>query len=244
MPLAAVALFSLVAGCGHQDDSATKAPAHVPATDPNAPPSICVERGKNASRIAGQRIRGTPLASVLQDLDKEPLSSDEKTMLHGIAQQLYEDSFASKLSPESAATNYEGGCITEFKARRAHIRVYSDPNSIARELALFRTYTGQPLVELLANMGITVNGLQISPGSSTKNSNYKAEDTVYTLTLTGTPNEDSPCHLHRWLTGDIIPSPEVVQRGPAFPLIRPTEDDPLIYWASTGKCSAIINNAP
>lgn len=45
-----------------------------------------------------------------------------------------------------------------------------------------------------------------------------------------------PCDLRDEFAGQMLPITEFIRRGDAFPFARPDEDDPLIYWAATGKC--------
>ena len=237
----------LLAGCAKHEGSTEAAPATTPdsanptISDAN-PPAECVERGKAASDLAGRRDKGVSLKQALADLDKSNLDGDTKTIHRDMARQLYTDPFASKLSPDNAANNFQGSCVAELKSKNANIRNINNAADIERALALFKTFNGQSLLDLLGSYGVTVNALQVAPASAMNNGNYKPDDTIYTLTVGNAVHADIPCHLQQWLKGDITPTPEFVQRGPAFPLVRANEDDPLVYWAATGKCSTVFNN--
>jgi len=213
-----------------------------PAISDANPPEECVDRGKAAADIATQRDHGKKLPEVLADIDKSALGASDKAIHEDMARQLYTDPFASKLSADNAANNFQGSCVADLKSKSSNIRNITNEADIERALALFKTYSGQPLLDLLGSNGVSVTALQVAPASAMNNGNYKADDTVYTLTVGSSAHDDIPCHLQQWLKGDITPTPEFVQRGPAFPLIRPSDDDPLIYWAATGKCSTAFNN--
>lgn len=240
----------LLAACSKPSDSGSTAPVadseatvganpSTPAPS-SAPSQLCIDRGKAAGRFANERDQGTGLDKVVIEIDQDQISADEKAARKDVARQIYHDPFASKLSPDNAAANFQGACSTDVKKQTSDMQNITAAPDIEKALVLFKTYSGQSLTDLLASNGISIQGVQVT--QSDGSGNYRAGDVVYTLTLAPTAHADAPCHLQKWVTGDITPQPEFVRRGPAFPLIRPQEDDPLIYWAATGNCSTAFNN--
>jgi hypothetical protein len=236
----------LLAGCSKPGnnaagtDNTASTAAVAPAEADTKPSADCVERGKAASHYAEERDQGISLDKVILEIEKGSLPDEENIARKDVARQLYTDPFAAKLSPENAGNNFQGACTTENAKRHSNMQNITAAADVEKALVLFKTYSGQSLTDLLSSYGITIQALQIhqSNGSGT----YKSGDTIYTLTLGATAHADTPCRLQKWVGGDITPTPEFVRRGPAFPLIRPEDDDPLIYWAATGKCSTALNN--
>ena len=215
-------------------DNASAAPVD------SKPSDECVARGKAATEFAQERDKGVGLDQVIIEIEKTTLPEDEKGARKDVARQLYHDPFAAKLSPDNAGNNFQGACTAENAKRSSGALTITAADDIEKNLAMFKTFSGQSLTDLFGTYGITVQSLQVT--QSDGSGNYKSGDTVYTLTLNSAAHADTPCHLQKWVGGDITPTPEFIRRGPAFPLIRPDEDDPLIYWAATGKCSTAFNN--
>ena len=111
-------------------------------------------------------------------------------------------------------------------------------DSAAPVLQGFHTYNGKPLPELLKGLGLSITRLEVTPIESfgSTDANDRAGDLVYTLVLSGQVHLNAPCRLAQLSHNENAMSPEFIRRGSAFPLVRPADDDAVIYWAATGSC--------
>lgn len=250
--LLGVACLSLallpLSGCKKKDEAApateASSSAAAPAAGDNAVGSLeqaqmpeeCSEQGKAAGHFATARDKGTSLDEVLSGIEKSTLDAATKEAQSNIARQIFNDPFARKLGAENASNNFSMACLADLQKKNSGQQTQTMKADIDKSLSLFKTFNGSSLTDLLNQYGVTIQSLQITQAKGGSNG-LKDGDVLYTMSIAGSPPANMPCNLQKWVKGDIPPTPEFVQRGPAFPLLRSQEDDPLIYWAASGKCS-------
>ncbi|PHV13816.1 hypothetical protein CSQ90_26685 [Janthinobacterium sp. BJB303] len=119
-----------------------------------------------------------------------------------------------------------------------------EPAAIAKFVGPFKTYTGQPLIELLAQYGMRIEWIDTTPIdkmiAAVRRPGDQNGDLVTTLSLTGKPKK-MPCNLDRWMRqgyagGHAEDMAEIMYRNGRF-LINAPDLNPVLYWAATGKCS-------
>lgn len=198
----------------------------------------CSQYSKLAYAMASDRQSGTTLAAQLAGIRervKNPILASE---FRDLANFLYTSPAGKFLSPEGAMSSMYADCSIRIEKNSAGSRSYSTTDSVALTLRDFKTFNGKPIVALLAGYGLRIASIEVTPAEYYKNPKDKAGDKILLMTLANRPTKTMPCRLNAWISGQILPMPEFIQRPPKiFPLIRADEDDPLIYWASTGKCS-------
>ena len=106
-------------------------------------------------------------------------------------------------------------------------------------LAPFKTYNGKSLTSLLHRYGLEVQYININSMKMYKNSRHegdKDDDLVVAIMITGNP-KPMPCNLRKWMESVSFENlAEITTRKGKF--LIPTHNlDPVLYWASTGKCS-------
>jgi hypothetical protein len=114
---------------------------------------------------------------------------------------------------------------------------FNKQTDIARYLRAFHTFNGKPLYAMLSSYGVYVTNVLVEKPDPATSQDLKPGDWVVTITLDSPLPEKLPCHLSKWATSAGGVQMNFVRRTGHFPLLQPDKDDPVTYWAATGKCS-------
>ena len=117
---------------------------------------------------------------------------------------------------------------------------FVDKADIEKITMSFKTFDNESLIELLSKYGLKIDGVFMSPiesfNSAPRKSNDKDGDMVTTISIVGS-FKSMPCGLTKWIGGLKQDNAEIIYRNGEW--ITDDEDlDPILYWASNGKCSA------
>ncbi len=197
----------------------------------------CLIYGKMASAYAADRNNGIPLRQHFSDINRRLGETPAGRELRSLAVFIYDNPAGNKLDPEGAEFAMYADCTIRVGKSKAGSMTYDKHEDIDSVLHDFKSFNGKPLTVLLRGYGVRIASVEITPAEYYKNPQDKPGDKVFLVTLANRPTKAMPCRLKKWIKGEILPMPEFIRRGVQFPLIRPEDDDPLIYWAATGKCS-------
>lgn len=197
----------------------------------------CAAYGKMAFAFATDRDSGISFAQQQKDIRAKVGGTPVADEMLSLANLIYNDPMGKGWSPKGAMSSMYVDCIVRIEKTRSGAKIYSTKSEIAEAFNGFKTFNGKPLPTLLLDYGIRISSVEITPAEYFKNDKDKPGDKLLLVTLASKPNKPMPCRLKKWVSGDMLPMPEIIRRGDEFPLLRPDEDDPLIYWAATGKCS-------
>jgi hypothetical protein len=197
----------------------------------------CQAYGTVAGNLATDRDNGIPLSAQLSDIQTKMGTTPAANEITQLARLLYTHPYFKKLTPEGAAPVFDMDCTMRVQKMKGGSNVYNTRADIASSLAQFKTFNGKPLVDLLAGYGVKIDSAEATPTEAFGDGQGKPGDIVFTLTFSKPPTKMMPCRLNKWLSGEVLPIPEFTRSVSEFPEIKPDTDDPLIYWAATGKCS-------
>ena len=204
----------------------------------------CMAYGKMAGAFATDRDNGIPFSQQIRDIKAKFGTTPVAIEMRTLADLLYNKPWANKLSPEGAPPVFYSDCIMRVEITRDGGRSFTSKEDIGDALKDFKTFNGKPLVFLLRDYGIKIASVETVPVEHHwkyfKRSQDQPGDVIFTMILASKPTKAMPCRLREWviiIKGDVLPMAEFERRGQTFPIVRPDDDDPLIYWAATGKCS-------
>lgn len=248
MKTAAISLIAVaVASCTSGDSSAPTAAAapQVPSVAAAAnkwdltpaESAGCAEYAKFAGYLAADRDDGVPLAQQLMAIRQKFSGTAAKEFID-LATAVYQDPAFNKQTSESEAKSWLFDCDTRIGKTKAGAKYSNSPAEIAAALADFKTFDGTPLVELLGKYGIKISYVEAVPAEFFAPLPYEKGELVYSMNYGTRAARRMPCDLKDEFKGPILPTTEFIRRVNAFPFVRPEEDDPLIYWAATGKCQS------
>lgn len=201
----------------------------------------CAGAGRFASQVAQWRDDGIPESRVAADVLPKAPTDEARAYLTKVIHQLYTADFSKNLSPDAAAPIYAADCATQENTAFAGSKTYTTDFQIRSGLAGFKTFTGKPLVTLLKRYRVSIKNAEMAPiAGLDKMDGAQPGDIYWTINVSASRPKKMPCDLQDWVkpASGTAPAPEFLQRAGLFPVIRPDADDPLIYWAATGKCSA------
>jgi len=196
----------------------------------------CREYGSLAAAIASDRDRGVPFKAQLKALSGVE-DEDAKARTQSLIDMLYNQPYANQMSPEGAASMFFITCLADAKRSQAGAQTFTERVEIETALRDFTTFKKKPLVALLGQYGIRIKSVEAAPVEGFSIPIGQPGDVLYIIELGSKPTKKLPCKLKAWVTGDVLPVPEVLRHGDTFPVIEPDSMDPLLYWAATGKCS-------
>jgi hypothetical protein len=200
--------------------------------------TACESYGKAAAAFAADRIAGTPYQTEVALIRGRSPSPAVADMLIGVADAIYHSPGSNQLVPEGAYGLYRAECLVNHERIAAGGKNINSQAEVDAYLADFRTYNGTGLKALLAKYGIRVTSIETSPlHPDAAHPGDRVGDVALNFNFAGRVSKSAPCDLARWAQGSAPPMAELVRRGAQFPLIAPDQDDPIIYWAATGKCS-------
>jgi hypothetical protein len=197
----------------------------------------CVSYGKMASAFAIDREKQISFSQQVADINSKYGKTAAADEVRNLADFIYNNPAGKMLSSEGADTSMYMDCLMRIGKTKAGAKTYNSEEAIRNLFVGFKTFNGKSLLELFKEYGLKIASVEVTPAEYFKNPDDKPGDKVFLITLANRPSKVMPCRLKSWIHGELLPMPEFFQRGEKFPLIRPEEDDPLIYWAATGKCS-------
>ena len=197
----------------------------------------CVQYGMIAGRIAVDRDNGVTIGDELATIRKQPGLPGVKADILNMAHMVYENPAFNRQEPKSEAMSWTLDCDLRLLKKQAGAKAFNTDTEITEALAGFKTFDGTPLIALLGKYGIRISYVEETPAEVFDPVPYEKGDLVFLLQFSKGASRAMPCHLRTWFKGDTLPIPEFIRRGAQFPLIRPEEVDPVIYWAATGKCT-------
>lgn len=240
----------IVYTCNHAD--APPAAASIATVSPNATSAAphngyqltaeerggCEEYGKVAGNLAADRDNGVPLADQLTviktRLGDTPLAKE----MRDLAKLLYSNQPAFRsLSQRGATTAFMMDCQTRIIKTKGGSKTFASAENISAALKDFKTFNGTPFVELVVAYGVKIASVEATPTAAFGDGLGKPGDIDFTLTFARGATKKMPCHLERWMRGESLPIIEFTRSASDFPEIKADQDDPLEYWAATGKCS-------
>lgn len=233
-----ISAFALTA-CDDPAPPPTQPPAAA-ATKPNEltpqQSADCVQYGVLAGHMAEDRDSGVPLSKQLTTIRKmgNSVAIDE---FSNMAKLVYQNPAFNRQEPKSEAMSFAMDCDLRVLKKQGGAKYFNTAEEIADGLSGFKTFNGTPLLRLLGQYGIQITYVEAVPAEVFAPATYEKGDLVYSMTYGKGASRSMPCHLKDWFKGQAMPIPEFIRRGEAFPLVRPDEDDAVIYWAATGKCS-------
>ena len=197
----------------------------------------CVQYGKVAAQVASDRDRGISFSSMMAKAKAELGNSPAFTEAKDLLEFMYHEPAGMHLTSDGAAAAMYADCVVRKEKTAAGGRVVRDQPGLAILLKDFKTFNGKPLLSLLADYGVKIESIEVTPAEYFKNPDDRPGDRVMLMAIARGPLKPMPCRLKKYLTSASLPLPEFIARVGEFPRIRPDEEDPLIYWAATGKCS-------
>jgi hypothetical protein len=197
----------------------------------------CGEFGKLAGQMAARRNEGATLDQELASIRRLP-NADAIRELANVAQLVYQHPAFNRQTPQSEAISFAMDCEMKIGKTQAGAQYFNTADEIAVALSGFKTFNGVPLVQLLGKYGIWINYAEAVPAEFFAPIPCEKGELVYSMMYGKGASRRMPCKLRDEFTGQALPVTEFIRRGDAFPLVRPDEDDPLIYWAATGKCQS------
>jgi hypothetical protein len=114
---------------------------------------------------------------------------------------------------------------------------FDKQKDIAQYLHAFHTFNGKPLYAVLSSYGVYITSVLVERPDPSTNQDLKPGDWVVTITVDSPLPEKLPCNMRKWATTPGGVQMNFVRRTGHFPLLQPDKDDPVTYWAATGKCS-------
>jgi len=199
--------------------------------------AACVEFGKLAGQMAARRNEGATLSQELVAIRRLP-SQDVIDELTNVAKLVYQNPAFDRQNPESEAMSFGMDCEMRIGKTQAGAKYFNTTEEIASGLSEFKTFNGVPLVQLLGKYGVVINHVEAVPAEFFAPIPFEKGELVYSMMYGKGAARRMPCDLKDEFTGEMLPVTEFIRRGDAFPVVRPDEDDPLIYWAATGKCQS------
>jgi hypothetical protein len=197
----------------------------------------CAAYGKLAFALATDRDAGISFSQQKRNILATSGGTPMADEMVALADIIYNNPMGKMWSPDGAMGSMYVDCIVRIGKTRAGAKTYNSKPEIDEVLSGFKTFNGKPFTALLLEYGVRISSVEVTPAEYFENSKDKPGDKVLLVILKSRPTKKMPCRLKTWVSGEILPMPEIISRGDEFPLLRPDEDDPLIYWAATGKCS-------
>lgn len=198
----------------------------------------CKAYGQAAAAFAADRNSGTSFSSEVASIRRRAPTPEMADFLIDIADAIYHKPGSNLLDPEGALFSYAAECQVNHERIAGGGRNIVIRPDVEAYLADFKTFNGTPLKTLLAKIGVRVESIQTEPLHPNKvRPGDREGDMALTFILAGHIPRSAPCGLARWAP-DGLPPAELMRRGAQFPLLDPDSEDPIIYWAATGKCSA------
>ena len=118
---------------------------------------------------------------------------------------------------------------------------FDKQKDIAQYLHAFHTFNGKPLFTVLSSYGVYITSVLVARPDPSTNQDLQPGDRVVSITLDSPLPEKLPCRMSKWATTPGGVQMNFIRRAGHFPLLEPDKDDPVTYWAATGKCSPAYN---